>query len=155
MCLPPWGSTGPPPPMGCGILSQQVCRGIGGREMNHVHEWQQNTQFTVNRGKMLLRWAGCRKWWCEEKAYPVNHQKRIFDRKEASLTGHGFWNISNNRLTAVFTINDLIIKAEPLLLARVICKSGFSLSCYVQFQQYSFPPVKSHLAIICISHSTV
>lgn len=41
----------------------------------------------------------------EETAYPVNHQKRIFDRKEASWTGHGFCNISNNRLIAGYIAN--------------------------------------------------
>lgn len=51
---------------------------------------------------MFLWWAGCRRWTCEETAYPVNHQKRIFDRNEASLTGQGFWNMPNNRITAVY-----------------------------------------------------
>lgn len=86
-----------------------------------------------------------RKWWCEEKAYPVNHQKRIFDRKEASLTGHGFWNISNTRFTAVFTVNELTIKAEPHLLARVICRSGvfIELLCSISTVQLSFCQVST------------
>lgn len=127
----------------------------GGRWITHAHEWQQNTQFTVNRCPMLLWWAGCRKWWCEEKAYPVNHQKRIFDRKDASLTGHGFWNISNNRLTAVFTVNDLIIKSwttfacEGHLQVRVFIE----LLCSISTIQLSFCQVSTsnnmHL------HSTV
>lgn len=50
---------------------------------------------------------------CEETAYPVNHQKRSFDRKEASLTGHGFCKISNNRLTAGFITN------HPLILFHI------------------------------------
>ena len=30
-------------------------------------------------------------WGLQKTFYPVNHQKRILDRKEASFTGHGFW----------------------------------------------------------------
>lgn len=41
----------------------------------------------------------------EEPAYPVNHQKRIFDRKEASLMGHGFCNRLESKITDVFLVN--------------------------------------------------
>lgn len=62
-------------------------------------------QFAVDRCIMLLGQLQKIGDGCEETAYPVNHQKRNFDRKEASLTGHGFCNISNNRLTAGFIAN--------------------------------------------------
>lgn len=35
----------------------------------------------------------------------MNHQKRIFDRKEASFTGQGFCNRLKTRLTVVFAVN--------------------------------------------------
>lgn len=76
--------------------------GGGGGEMSHTHEQQQNTQFTVNGCLMLRGVLQKIGGGCKETAYPVNHQKRIFDRNEASLTGHGFCKISNNRLTAGF-----------------------------------------------------
>lgn len=73
--------------------------------MSHTHEQQQNTQFTVNGCLMLRGVLQKIGGGCEVTAYPVNHQKRIFDRNEASLTGHGFCKISHNRLTAGFIAN--------------------------------------------------
>lgn len=57
------------------------------------------TKHTVYCKQVFAVLAGSQKLGYEQvvgqTAYPVNHQKRIFDRKEASFTGQGFWNTVN------------------------------------------------------------
>lgn len=100
-------------------------------EVSHTHQRLRNRQFAADRCIMIL--GGLQKTGdgCEERAYPVNHQKRNFDRKEASLTGHGFCNIANNSLTAGFVANYRMVSVQLLHLlvmeCWVICKSALSL----------------------------
>lgn len=104
-CLPPSGSTGPLLPAVHDTLSQQAWR--GSVEMIHTRNCQQNTHIIVNKYKLLLQWVSrsIEIRGFEEPSYPVNHQKRIFDRKEASFTGQGFCNRLKTRLTVVFAVN--------------------------------------------------
>lgn len=98
MCLPPSGSTGPRLPAVCDILSQQA---LGKEFGNNSYTWSTTKHIHVVYFKLHTTAAVI-----QQLAYPVNHQKRIFDRKEASLTGHGFCNGLKHRLV-VFVVNHL------------------------------------------------
>lgn len=76
--------------------------------MSHIHTIKRKTQFIVDMlYTLLLQWVrrSLKIRGFKDPTYPVNHQKRIFDRKEASLTGQGFCNRLKTRLTDDFRVN--------------------------------------------------
>lgn len=77
------------------------------RRMIHTYNRQQNTYYCkqVQTVAVVSQPKGKKLGFFKEPSYPVNHQKRIFDRKEASFTGQGFCNKLETRLSVVFAVN--------------------------------------------------
>lgn len=78
------------------------------------------------------------------KSYPVNHQKRIFDRNEASFTGQGFCNRLQSRVKCFSAVNLSYWKYTTTLIQMIEwCTCGYTVC--VNSLLKSRGPLYSHM----------